>query len=235
VTSERALLEAYQARFPLLQSLAKDLERETSETLHGVGHVDRVSFRAKAANKFVIKATDKRKKYTDPLVEIEDQIGGRVLVFFLDDIDIVIRRLKGLFNEIEDERRGPGSGWEFGYESHHLVCMLPRHLLPPEWAAQDSMPKTFELQVRTLFMHAWAEPQHDLGYKGPDDMPRSVQRQWAWAAAAASNGDHMINAASKWTPANGPQRQEGQADAGAVAEPPPERRRERREADEEPV
>jgi hypothetical protein len=109
------------------------------------------------------------------------------------DIQVVLDKLKSAFNEVESERKGPNSGWKFGYESHHLVCMIPPLAVPIGWNDLDDMPKTFELQVRTLFMHAWAEPQHDLGYKGPEDIPVAIQREWAWAAAAAWNGDQTLH------------------------------------------
>lgn len=41
------------------------------------------------------------------------------------------------------------------------------------------MPVTFELQVRTHFMHAWAEPQHDLGYTPDGVVERDHRRQLA--------------------------------------------------------
>jgi len=192
------LIERYRSRLPLLTSAAANLEREVSDTLTDLRHVDRIGFRTKALEKFVEKALDRGKGYEDPLLEIEDQVAGRILVFFLADIEAVVTKLKGCFNEVESERREPQSGWEFGYESHHLVCMIPPHVLPPGWNDQDDMPKTFELQVRTLFMHAWAEPQHDLGYKGSSDIPRPVQKEWAWAAAAAWNGDQTIQRVLDW-------------------------------------
>jgi ppGpp synthetase/RelA/SpoT-type nucleotidyltranferase len=54
------------------------------------------------------------------------------------------------------------------------------------------MPETFELQVRTLFMHAWAEPQHDLGYKGPGDLTKLQKKRLAWVAASAWGADHEL-------------------------------------------
>ena len=60
---------------------------------------------------------------------------------------------------------------EFNYESYHLICVVPPHLKLDGWAARDDVPSTFELQVRTIFIHAYAEPQHDIGYKAASELP----------------------------------------------------------------
>lgn len=196
------LTNEFQKRETLLGQLAVNLQRETVDALDTLKHIDRVGFRAKGLKSFLDKATDEDKGYTHPLVEIEDQVAGRVLVFFLPDIEIVIAALKQRFNEVESKRRSPKSELEFGYESHHLVCMIPPQCEPEGWSSQTDMPKTFELQVRTLFMHAWAEPQHDIGYKPDVEVPRDIKREWAWAAASAWGADQALQRVLNWHHAN---------------------------------
>jgi ppGpp synthetase/RelA/SpoT-type nucleotidyltranferase len=53
------------------------------------------------------------------------------------------------------------------------------------WGARDDLPSTFELRVRTIFMHAYAEPQHNIGYKAASELPGQVRRELAWIAASA--------------------------------------------------
>jgi putative GTP pyrophosphokinase len=199
MTHDSALLiSGFRSREPLFHELAKRLKAETKDALRDVRHIDRISFRAKGLESFLKKAQDLDKNYSYPLVEIEDQVAGRVLVFFLDDIDIVVSALKRRFNEIEDKRREPKNAFEFGYESHHLVCMIPPQCEPSGWRTQADLPATFELQIRTLFMHAWAEPQHDLGYKSDMDVPRDIKREWAWAASSAWGADHAFQRVLNW-------------------------------------
>jgi putative GTP pyrophosphokinase len=182
---------SFMPRVPLLKELAHRLQDTTSSALHGVPHVDRVSFRAKDADSFAKKcfAADKdgkTKKYTYPLEELEDQIGGRVLVFFRSDIDVVVNRLVGaVFNEVEDDFREPSDVSSFDYESHHLVLHIPITVLPTGWSEIEGMPSTFEMQIRTLAMHAYAEPQHDIVYKPDVELTRDERRQVALAAANA--------------------------------------------------
>jgi ppGpp synthetase/RelA/SpoT-type nucleotidyltranferase len=56
------------------------------------------------------------------------------------------------------------------------------------------MPETFELQVRTLFQHAYAEPQHNLGYKpGDAQLTDEVRRELAWVAASSWGADQALD------------------------------------------
>lgn len=95
------------------------------------------------------------------------------------------------FGDVEPEIKAPAMAQEFGYESEHFVFVIPDHMKSDEWQEIADMPETFEFQIRTLFMHAWAESQHDLGYKG--DPGPEVKRELAWIAASAWGADRTLN------------------------------------------
>ncbi|MDV3135199.1 RelA/SpoT domain-containing protein [Mycobacterium sp. 29Ha] len=187
---ESAVRDQYVRRYPLLLELADTLQANTLDALAGVPHIDRVAFRAKSVDSFVAKSLDS--KYKQPLSEIEDQIAGRVITFFRDDIETVRAALNSWFGAVERETKEPSTPNEFGYESEHFVVVIQEHIKPTGWNDHPDMPNTFELQVRTLFMHAWAEPQHDLGYKG-SDIDRQTKRELAWIAASAWGADKTLN------------------------------------------
>jgi ppGpp synthetase/RelA/SpoT-type nucleotidyltranferase len=195
---EDAIRAAYFARLELLSALAREVESGTRETLEGVKHIDRIAFRVKDPKSFLAKAVKLRDtvppepKYVAPLGEIEDQVAGRVITFFKDDISLVRTQLVSRFGAVEYTVKEPDEPDEFGYESDHFVFVIPQHLKPNGWDSHDDMPTTFELQIRTLFMHAWAEPQHDLSYK-PTEIDRQSKRELAWVAASAWGADHMLN------------------------------------------
>jgi ppGpp synthetase/RelA/SpoT-type nucleotidyltranferase len=181
----------YEDRCPLLEKVASKLEQEVFEALDGLEHIDRISFRVKGRDSFVAKAEDPENDpgYAEPLVEIEDQVAGRVLVHFLGDLPKVHERIARIFNSVEKTERRPERDSEFGYESDHLICIIPPQAKPKGWDKRNDVPNTFELQIRTLFMHAYAEPQHDMQYKSADDLPREVRRELAWIAASAWGAD----------------------------------------------
>lgn len=185
------LAGAYAARRPALRELSDRLQEKTSEALDGVRHIDRISFRVKAHSSFMAKAT--RSVYANPLADIEDQVAGRVLTFFRDDIPIVRERLTAWFGAVEHETKEPVGPAEFGYESDHFVFVISEQWKPSGWTVFEDMPSTFEFQVRTLFMHAWSEPQHDLGYKPGAPLDRQTMRELAWIAASAWGADRTLN------------------------------------------
>lgn len=185
------LEQQYAQREPLLKEMARNLEQETLEILQGLEHVDRISFRVKGRESFLRKALDPENNppYHEPLVEIEDQVAGRIIVFFLGDIPIVRDKLARTFNTVEWSKRRPARDEEFGYESDHIVSSFPPHVLPNGWHDIEDLPRTFEIQIRTIFMHAYAEPQHDLAYKAAAELPGDTRRELAWIAASAWGSD----------------------------------------------
>jgi len=109
------LKRRYLQRVPLLEHVADSLTQETRDALQGTPHIDRIAFRVKGIESFLAKAEDPKNQptYADPLVEIEDQVAGRVIVFHLDDIGAVLETLKGTFNTVERSQRRPDRDAEF--------------------------------------------------------------------------------------------------------------------------
>lgn len=191
---QQELADAFGACQPILEALRESLEDKARQALHEVPHVDRLSFRVKDRASFARKCrpVGGRALYADPLAEVEDQVAGRVIVFFSHDLQVVEERLSTWFTGlVEATKKRPERATEFGYESDHYILAIDEHLKPAGWYEAGSMPTTFELQIRTLFMHAWAEPQHDLGYKG-SNVTDEHSRMLAWVAASAWGADRMF-------------------------------------------
>jgi ppGpp synthetase/RelA/SpoT-type nucleotidyltranferase len=172
------------------------LEKQTQTILDGIKHIDRIYYRAKDAKSFARKSLALNeagnRKYLLPLEDIEDQVAGRVLVFFRRDIEIINNALLAAFNRAEQVHKAPKDHSSFAYESEHFVFIIPPNLLPLGWSDLASRPTTFELQVRTLFMHAWAEPEHDIAYKAKSELTSDEKRKLAWAASSAWGGDAIF-------------------------------------------
>jgi putative GTP pyrophosphokinase len=189
---------AYRARFSeVLQPLAADLSAYIVESLEGEPRIDRISVRAKGIERFVKKSkntdTNGNQKYEKPLVQIQDQIGARVTVFYKSDVDRIAAKLLPYFRTIEEKDLVPVSEWEFGYFGRHYVCHFPSEIIDPEWKT-DNVPYFFELQIKTLFQHAWSEANHDLGYKPEGGTLNSDQvRMMAFTSAQAWGADRAFD------------------------------------------
>lgn len=106
-------------------------------------------------------------------------------------VKIVIENVLRYFQPIEQKRLVPESFWEFGYFGQHFVLALPRDVVPEDVDTTE-VPRFFELQIKTLFQHAWSEANHDLGYKSPVDLSGDQQRRLAFTAAQAWGADRVF-------------------------------------------
>lgn len=191
------LAEVYSERLPLLREVAMRLEESLHEHFAGTPRIDRIDFRVKSAKSFVEKAMVRKvdPPYRVPLAEIEDQIGGRILVHFDADVADAVKRTAELLIPVEEEYRRATRYNEFDYESFHGIYGLAPQYLPAAWSEHEDMPQTFELQVRTLLQHAYAEPQHDLAYKPEAPLDDEVRRELAWIAASCWGADRAFERA----------------------------------------
>lgn len=173
-------LEAkYKVRFEtILNPLAVAVENQLKAYLVGVDRIDRVCARPKSVKKFIGKAGKLHEgslKYREPLRQIQDQIGARIVTFYNTDVETVAPLVTQYYSKREFTSHVPESESEFGYEGKHFILNIPRDLYPATFDI-DLMPDVFELQVKTLFQHAWAEAEHDLAYKPEVELDTNDKR-----------------------------------------------------------
>lgn len=181
------------ALVPLARSLYEFIARlDLPSKYHRIGPV---TVRPKSIEKFLTKAQtteNEKPKYSDPLHQIQDQLGARIITFYLCDVDPVTKIMKDYFNPIEEIKIVPDSASKFGYEGRHLVLFIPDDILTPE-IPRELCPTFFELQVKTLFQYAWSEADHDLAYKPPVKLAPEQEKMVAFTAAQAWGADRIFN------------------------------------------
>jgi len=192
-----ALRKVYEERRTLvLNELALTIKNLLAEYLKDMPRVDRIQARAKAVDRFLAKAAKEeaaKPKYPDPVNQIQDQIGARVVGFYLSDVNDIGDAIERYFRPIEQRFLIPESEAEFGYFGKHYVLLIPEDVKDPNWDPK-MVPDFFELQVKTLFQHAWSEANHDLGYKpGGRDLSSDEKRLMAFASAQAWGADKVFN------------------------------------------
>ena len=123
--------------------------------------------------------------------QIQDQIGARVIVFYTSDVEPVGERILKYCRHIEVATKEPNTDAEFGYFGKHFVLALPPDCVPGGIEIERA-PKFFELQIRTLFQHAWSEAEHDLAYKPAETLSPDQKRRFAFTAAQAWGADRIL-------------------------------------------
>ncbi|SOD73045.1 ppGpp synthetase/RelA/SpoT-type nucleotidyltranferase [Jatrophihabitans sp. GAS493] len=135
------------------------------------------SFAAKAVRSF-----DGTPLFSDPLTEITDVIGVRVITYLQSDVVAVAQLFADQLTIIDDRDLGEETARDgrFGYASRHLLISSPA---VPERPAS--------VQVRTVLQHAWAEFEHDIRYKGtvPAELAPDLERRFTLAAGLLELAD----------------------------------------------
>jgi len=119
-----------------------------------------------------------RKSYKDPAKQLTDLTGIRIVAYFESDITKISDLISTAFNVDavnslnQDEKLSVD---QIGYRSVHFVCDIgsTRSALP-EFEDLSELP--FEIQVRTVLQHAWAELAHDRNYKFLGKLPPEIER-----------------------------------------------------------
>ncbi|MBU9763200.1 DUF429 domain-containing protein [Mycobacterium sp. TNTM28] len=144
-----------------------------------------ITARTKSVGSFAEKANrraaDGTRLYTDPLVEITDQVGVRVITYLREDVDTVANLLAGEMRVLDDRDMGAKTAREgrWGYASRHLLIGVEGEQHPAS------------IQVRTVLQHAWAEFEHDVRYKGsiPAEHVSELDRRFTLAAGLLELAD----------------------------------------------
>jgi putative GTP pyrophosphokinase len=191
------LEKEYRRRFEtVLEPIAHALEEQLLEYMRGVARIDRVTARAKGVSSFLKKATalvEGKPKYAEPLEQIQDQIGARVITFYASDVEGIAEKVTRYYRPIERKLHVPDSEWEFGYFGRHFILLLPTDCVTDQMDRSE-VPTFFELQIKTLFQHAWSEAGHDLGYKpGETPLTSDQKRRLAFTSAQAWGADRIFD------------------------------------------
>lgn len=120
-----------------------------------------------------------RKSYENPAEQLTDLSGIRVITYLeeqVDKISLVIKQLFEIDAKNSRDRAEILGDDRVGYRSTHYVCRLgkPRDDLP-EYESLGNL--KFEIQVRTVLQHAWAELAHDRSFKFGATLPPKIQRK----------------------------------------------------------
>jgi ppGpp synthetase/RelA/SpoT-type nucleotidyltranferase len=161
------ILQEYRDQRPVFEKLQATVPEQIRTVFAETGIVvasieSRIKSEESLAGKLELKGT----KYA-ALKDITDIFGVRIITFYVDDVDKVASVVDRLFDvdwENSVDKRKLHEIDSFGYLSLHYICSVP------------DCPYRFEIQMRTILQHAWANMNHDTGYKSGVEVPRDYLR-----------------------------------------------------------
>jgi putative GTP pyrophosphokinase len=188
--------DAYAETARLYEILGEKVRQLLVELIADAGvPIHSVDARVKERQSLEVKVSRDPERYRG-IVDVMDFLGLRVITYFPSEVDDVARIVEQAFDvehENSIDRRAALDPDRFGYLSLHYVCRLsPQRLALPEM--QRFKTCCFEIQIRSILQHAWAEIEHDLGYKTAQAVPREVRRSFARLAGILELADEQFEA-----------------------------------------
>lgn len=156
-----------------------------------------VSHRVKEKESYLNKC--RNEKYTNPIEQIMDVSGIRIIAYTNQDVSDICKILRDEFL-IDKGNSGNKADMlatdKVGYLSVHYILQLSKKRLElAEYKEYENL--KCEVQVRTLLQHAWAEIEHDRNYKFAGVLPNEIKRRFYLVAGALELMDYEFDKLSK--------------------------------------
>lgn len=191
MAKRRNILREYDDRAESYSNFTEKLRGLVGEIIATTGiQVHSITARTKARASLEKKLRSRGAKYSN-IADITDICGIRVITYFEDDVDKVASAIESEFDidqENSVDKRALLDPDRFGYLSLHYVVSLPgRRAELLEYRRFKDLKA--EIQVRSILQHAWAEIEHDLGYKTALGVPRDIRREFSRLAGLLEIAD----------------------------------------------
>lgn len=165
-------------------SFSKKIESVITDFLASEGLVvHSIGCRCKTLESLELKAQKRYEKNTPYLAldEVTDLAGVRIITHFSSDLDKVADLVEREFEvDVKNsvDKREYQDPEKFGYASiHYVVGFNSSRLLLPEYSKYAGL--KVEVQIRSILQHAWAEIEHDIGYKADIEIPKDIRRKFS--------------------------------------------------------
>ena len=196
VTDPESILKDFDRNETAYRHFGECLQRLLPQLIHEAGvKLQSIECRPKSRESLQAKLARPGKSY-GTLTDVTDLSGIRIITYFAVEVDQVAEILNKEFDIDFDhsvDKRVFDDADRFGYKSlHYVVSLLPSRAELPEYRPFRDLKA--EIQVRTVIQHAWAEIEHDLGYKSEAAVPREIKRRLFRLAALLEMADEEFAA-----------------------------------------
>lgn len=179
--------ELYRKFAQKIEGIILEILAEEKIPIHGISN------RVKEVNRFAKKI--EKPQYTNPKEEITDLAGIRIIACVESDLvricEVIKKNFKIDTDKSIDKSKDLGND-KVGYKSIHFIGELKSERLKlPEYKKFKNL--VFEIQVRTILQHAWAEIEHDRNYKFSGKLPDEIVRRLKVLAGTLELVDREFN------------------------------------------
>jgi putative GTP pyrophosphokinase len=168
----------------LIKNLLQELLSQASISIHTI------EYRVKQYDSASRKLSSAEDRYSE-FGDLTDLLGIRIITYFHDEVDKVAELIEREFSidrENSVDKRLLIDPDRFGYLSLHFIATFNEDRCNlTEYMRYKNV--KFELQIRSILQHAWAEIEHDLGYKSVRSVPRQVRRRFSRLAGLLELAD----------------------------------------------
>ena len=198
----KSAITQYEGKRELYEGFARTVRDILSDTVETRGlKINVIQCRAKERESFGRKAMapDEQNpgepKYKNPMSDITDLAGIRVITFFPSTVKRVCDLIQEEFDVVErvDHTASAMQEERLGYQSiHYVVKLAGNRRRLAEYRRFDGL--AAEIQVRTVLQHAWAEIEHDIRYKSKSTIPQVISRRFMTLAGLLEIADREFEA-----------------------------------------
>jgi ppGpp synthetase/RelA/SpoT-type nucleotidyltranferase len=199
IEKQKIFISDFEKIRPVYEKFAVLLSQILQKAVDQLGYLAIVQVRAKKVASFSNKIIMKD-KYQNPLSDVTDLCGGRVIVHFQSQVAAVCEFIKNNFtvdeaNSLDLKSRLKVN--EFGYRSVHYVITPKKSSILGIPVKNEFRNLKAEIQVRTLAEHVWADISHDRLYKTDLTIPEEWKREAARLSAILENADNTFASMSQ--------------------------------------
>jgi putative GTP pyrophosphokinase len=169
------IVRSYYENLSTVERLCEEVEYILDKKIKSLGiKIGSLTSRAKTLESFCEKI--QRKKYENPMKEITDLSGVRIVFLYSSDRIKLENLIEREFDVIEKvDKFAQQKVEQFGYGALHYTVKLKEQHAGARY--DDLRDAICEIQIRTILQDAWSVVAHHLSYKQEEDIPNELRRK----------------------------------------------------------
>ena len=194
--NQKKIIKQYAKLYPEYKKLSRELKALIKSLLSNAD-IEFVDIIERAKKKSSFRSKILRKHYKNPLFDIKDLCAIRIICSFPEEVKKTEELLKKNFkiSEFKNQEKNI-SPYKFWYRSHDFEIQLNDKQISK---TNYKLLKHFiaEVQVRTVFMDAWAKIEHLINYKHEWNTSLDTKRRLSRLSALLEMADEQLEELAK--------------------------------------